>query len=304
MSKLKGLVAATAIGATTLFSGAAMADWTGTIGATSEYMFRGIASEAGAAVQGSLDYSHASGMYAGAWASNANPTGNAGGGNELDLYFGWAPELSNGIGLDFGLVYYAFTEDEENDIVIGGVPVSSIAFLPAAAGFDPIDDLNYFEIYAGVGVGPVSATLYYTDDYFGVDGHSTLAVNPANNAAVIDPSTDGDAIYFTIDYTMTLKDTVDLTFQIGHSSGDGVEAFVGDDYTDWSITLAKDLGNGFGASFAYIQTDLDLNGTEGTVFGPGGLLSGPSAPAGAGPTTNEYTDDPKFVLTLTKDFDI
>ena len=45
--------------------------FTANIGLFSEYIFRGISQTGGKpAVQGGFDYSHASGFYAGTWASN------------------------------------------------------------------------------------------------------------------------------------------------------------------------------------------------------------------------------------------
>lgn len=234
MSKVKTAVAGVLVGAGALASGQAMADVSGSLNLTSEYMFRGIESSGGAAVQGSLDWSSPVGVYAGVWASNTSPIFD---GNELDVYVGWAGDLGNGLGVDVGLVYYAFPEQDEVNA-----------------------DVDYAEIYGGLSLGGLSGSIYYTDDYFG---------------------TDDDGVYYTLAYSHGLSDTVDLTGQIGFSDGDGVEAFIGDEYLDWSITLSKDLGNGWGASFGYVQTDLDdVNG---------GL-------AGA------QDDDPKFVVSASKEF--
>lgn len=229
MSKIKTAMAGLVLGASALTSGQALAEVSGSLNITSEYMFRGIVSEGGAAVQGSLDWSDASGIYAGTWMSNSAPAG----GTELDLYVGWATELSQGVGLDLGLVYYGFTEQDE----IGA-------------------DIDYAEIYVGLSMGGLSGSIYYTDDYFG---------------------TDEDGIYYTVAYSHALSDTLDLGLQIGLNDGDGVTAAIGDEYTDWSISLSKDLGDGAGVSFAYVQTDLS-----------------------AGP----IDDEAKFVVSASKEFSL
>lgn len=277
---LKGLVALAALSATTISS----AEVTGTANIASEYMFRGIPSSGGAAVQGSIDYAHESGLYGGLWASNLSPF--AGDGNELDVIVGWSGEVMSGLSLDVGAIYYLFTEDEQ-------FSAATPANAPAAATGPLIPDYDgdgdYWEIYAGGGFGPVSLTVYYADDFFGVDGANLVGANPLNGALVADGQADGDMIYITADYTLAVKEDLDVVFQIGHSSGDGVEAFIGNTYTDWSIGLTKSLENEFSVTLAYHDTDLDLDGFESTVFGPSGL---------------EFDDDAKFVISLSKGFDI
>src|SRR5687767_12579042 len=57
---------------------------TGNVGATSDYMFRGVDQTGGAAVQGGVDYTFDFGLYTGLWVSNST----SGGGNEADVYAG------------------------------------------------------------------------------------------------------------------------------------------------------------------------------------------------------------------------
>ncbi|MGB1580801.1 MAG: TorF family putative porin [Nevskiales bacterium] len=225
MSKVKTAVAGVLVGAGALASGQAMADVSGSLNITSEYMFRGIDSSGGAAVQGSLDWAAPSGIYAGVWASNTSPIFD---GTEFDVYAGWAGEFGNGVGLDIGLVYYGFPEqDEVEEVFINGGQLDT-----RSANVD----IDYVEGYVGLSLGGLSGSIYYAQDYFG---------------------TDEEGIYYTVAYSHGVSETVDLSFQIGFSQGDGVEAFIGDEYTDWSITLSKDLGEGWGAGFGYVHTDLD-----------------------------------------------
>lgn len=66
---------------------------------TSDYMFRGMTQTWGnGAVQGSLDYVHASGLYGGLWASNVSPKIYAGGYVEADITGGFRGAFTE----DFG----------------------------------------------------------------------------------------------------------------------------------------------------------------------------------------------------------
>jgi len=77
----------------------------------SEYIFRGVSlTDEDPAIQGSLDWSHDSGFYLGAWASNIE----LGAGTiEIDYYGGFGGDLGDtGFSYDLGFVYYTFPGDE------------------------------------------------------------------------------------------------------------------------------------------------------------------------------------------------
>jgi uncharacterized protein (TIGR02001 family) len=217
-------------------AGDAQADVTGTLAATSEYMFRGIETSEGAAVQGSLNYAHETGFYATAWGSNVDETL---GSTELDVYGGWSGDVGP-VTLDVGAIQYLFLETNEDNA---------------------IDNTDYLELYGGVSIAGVTTKVYLTDDFF---------------------NTDEDGIYATASYAFPIKDDLSLTPQVGYSEGDGVDQFIGDSYFDYSLTLTKALKAGFGASFAVINTTLDEEEFA--------LLTS--------------DDSPKFVVTLTKGFDL
>lgn len=80
----------------------------GTIGLVSDYRFRGLSrSDGAAAAQAGVTLDHASGAYAGVWASSL-AGGAVHGSQELDLYLGYSGEVAPGLKLDGGLQYYAF----------------------------------------------------------------------------------------------------------------------------------------------------------------------------------------------------
>ena len=84
----------------------------GTAALVSDYRFRGVSlSNGDPAVQGGLTVNHASGLYAGTWASSiADTYGYAGntGSMELDLFAGYTREVAPGFTADVGLLYYAY----------------------------------------------------------------------------------------------------------------------------------------------------------------------------------------------------
>lgn len=104
----KALIASTAVAG--LFSGVAAAEMTGNIGVASSYVFRGnVVSDP--QVYGGIDYSHASGFYAGTWISSA------GGQEEVDFYAGFGLDLGEGLALDMGAITYLFPSDGETSTI-------------------------------------------------------------------------------------------------------------------------------------------------------------------------------------------
>lgn len=106
----KTLIAASVAAATLAASGAAMAEFSGNIGATSNYLWRGVTQSGDdSAISGGIDYAHDSGVYAGAWTSSI-----AGSGSEVDYYAGYAGEVA-GFGYDVNLTAYTYPQQEDWD---------------------------------------------------------------------------------------------------------------------------------------------------------------------------------------------
>lgn len=142
-TSMKSLFATALLAGATLAAAPAFANETdapgditisGYVQGVSDYRFRGISLSGGdPAIQGSINVNHASGFYAGAWASSLEDTevyGNA----ELDLYTGWTGEVASGLTADAGLVYYLYPNGK-------------------------VGNANYFESTASLSttLGPVSA---------------------------------------------------------------------------------------------------------------------------------------------------
>ncbi|SFD59338.1 TorF family putative porin [Massilia yuzhufengensis] len=119
-------------------AGAAHADTSFNLAATSDYRYRGISqTRLQPALQGGADHAHASGWYLGAWASTIKWVEDAGGDGklELDLYGGKRGQLGAGLGYDVGVLRYLYAGNG-----LGAVP-----------GFANADTT---EIYGQLGYGP------------------------------------------------------------------------------------------------------------------------------------------------------
>jgi len=105
----------------------------------SDYRFRGVSLSGGdPAVQGGITVAHDSGLYVGTWASSIDDAGtDFYGDEEVDLFGGWSGQVSDGIGFDVGLLYYAYPSNAKGN------------------------DAEFFEPYATISgdLGPVSAKL-------------------------------------------------------------------------------------------------------------------------------------------------
>ena len=127
-----------------LAAGTASAQVTSTVTATSDYDFRGFSQSAGdPAIQASVDWADDSGIYAGAWGSNVDFGDEAETEMEVDLYAGFAGGDEEGVGYDFGVVYYSYWPDD--------------------------DDVNYFEAFAGFTYNIGELKAWYSPDYVNSD---------------------------------------------------------------------------------------------------------------------------------------
>jgi uncharacterized protein (TIGR02001 family) len=153
---------------------------TAIVGFTTDYIWRGIAqSSHNPAVQGGIDYSHSSGLYAGMWGSNVSwivdsgtvATGSVG--MELDTYFGFRNSFAEDFTYDVGFIRcnypgsytpatgYAKADTDEIYGVIGykwltakySHGLGQFLTIPGAAG------TNYLELNASVPVADTGITF-------------------------------------------------------------------------------------------------------------------------------------------------
>ena len=105
-------------------------------------------------------------------------------------------------------------------------------YYPENSGNTP--NLNSNELYAIGSYGPVSVGYHYlTTEAFGVGD-------------------DGGSTYLQINLDLPLSDNVGVTFHYGANKFEGA----GDlDYDDYGVSIAYDLGGGYGIGIDYVDTD-------------------------------------------------
>ncbi len=210
------------------------------VGVVSQYRYRGIAQTHGdAALQGGVDYANANGFYAGAWGStikwikdteSLNPGAGVKGKVELDLYAGYKGEVA-GVGYDVGYLRYEYLN---NTYERTGTYTNA----------------NTEEVYGALTVGVVTAKYSYSlGDLFG---------NKNSNGST----------YVDLSATFDLGNGYTLVPHVGrqvikNSNANGTTG----DYTDYALTLNKDLGNGLSASLSAITTNAEGKATDGTAGG-------------------------------------
>lgn len=138
---------------------------TGNVGLFSSYRFRGLDQTFGKpALQGGVDYSHASGLYAGNWNSNVSEYAGYPGGNlEMDVYGGYKASFGD-FGVDVGGLYYYYPgsklggEAVDNFEVYLGMSWKFLSFKwsHALTNYFDADDTrgtNYFDLSSSYDLG-------------------------------------------------------------------------------------------------------------------------------------------------------
>src|SRR3954469_3320869 len=230
---------------------------TGNMTIASDYRFRGISQTYnGPAIQGGIDYAHASGFYLGNWNSNVSSSLFSGGsGIEMDFYGGYKKSFGD-IGMDVGFIYYYYPRAEGN------------AITGSSLGSDKFDNQ---EIYIGASWKWLSAKLNYAlSDYFGLNTNMAAGgyFTDKNTGAALDPSgTAGKSkgtYYLDLTATYPVSDKLSI---IGHYGMLNVKTYNDLDYNDWKLGVTYDM-SGWMLGASYIDTDAKnnwyyLNGSKG-----------------------------------------
>jgi uncharacterized protein (TIGR02001 family) len=163
-----------------MISGAVNAALEANIGATSNYMWRGVTqTEDGAAVSGGIDYSNDSGAYAGVWASSVDFGAASTATAEMDLYAGYSTDS-----YDLGVIKYMYPSERSLDFteVYGSVTMSGIT---AGVAYDPDNKNKYFslstevELTEGFGLA-ATAGMYDMDAADSDYNHITLDISKSD----------------------------------------------------------------------------------------------------------------------------
>lgn len=188
LTSVRSLLAATVLAGSAIAATPALAqdeagDFTlsGNAAVVSEYRFRGVDLSGGdIAIQGGVDLGHSSGFYVGTWGSSIDEDTVGYGHTELDVYAGWSGNLTEGVSLDVGGLFYLYPNAGPGDFDYYEFYSSlGFAFGPAEATVgiayapdqDSLGDEDNLYLYGDLGVGipdtpiSISGHLGYTDGF-------------------------------------------------------------------------------------------------------------------------------------------
>lgn len=188
----------------------AYADVAANVGVVSDYRYRGISqTRLKPALQGGVDYSHASGLYLGAWASTIKWVKDAYGDArvEIDLYGGFKGEIAKDLGFDVGVLQYVYP----------GARTTQWNAL--------YKNPNTTEVYGAMTFGPVTAKVSYA--LTNLFGNYDFARRQKSNGSY----------YIDLSGTFEVGPVV-LTPHVGYQK---VRHIADASYTDWSLTVSKEF---------------------------------------------------------------
>lgn len=206
-------------------------------GVVTDYRYRGISqSRLNPAVQGGADYADKSGFYVGVWGSSIKWIQDAGakdGNVEIDLYGGYKGAAGD-VAYDVGFLRYQYQGN---------------SYAKKNGTFPGYVDANTNEFYGAATVGVFTAKYSYaTSNLFGNTNSK-------------------GSYYLDLSAALDLGDGYSLTPHLGYQN---IAKTPDGTYTDYALTLGKDLGNGLSASAALIGT----NAKKSFYYTPAGKATG------------------------------
>lgn len=214
-------------------------------GVVSDYRYRGISqSRLEPAVQGGIDYADKSGFYVGAWGSTIKfikdtgaQNGIAGVKGSMELdLYGGYKWAAGGVAYDVGVLRYEYARN-------------NLQTVPNYA------NANTTEAYGAATYGVFTAKYSHA--------LTNLFGNPNSK----------DSYYFDLSAALDMGNGFTLTPHVGYQK---VTNVVNGSYTDYAVTVAKDLGHGLSATAAVVGTNANegvysllgkYNGKTGAVVG-------------------------------------
>lgn len=247
---------------------------TGNFGFVSDYVSRGIEQTWGdPALQGGIDYSHASGFYAGTWASSVNASYIANGTVEVDFYTGFRTPLSETLNADVGVAYYWYPSTDYSKFMLNDANYPAQNYCGAAdvcnAGF-PDNDYDTVEVYAALSYGPVSGkVLYALTDYYGYDDKTApISAWRSGITGGVDAGegTEG-SVYVDLNGNFPVSKTLTAVVHAGYQY---VAHSQNLSYYDFKLGLNCAFGQGWTAGVAWIDTvDAEIYDNYPAVTGSG-----------------------------------
>ena len=190
------------------------------VGVVSDYRFRSVSQTSfKPALQGGVDFAHKSGLYVGAWGSNVSwikdYVGATDGTLEVDLYGGYKGEITSGLSFDVGVITYQYPNNTADKVLVNA---------------------NTTEVYGALTFGIV-----------------TVKYSQSTGSFIANPNSNGSG-YLEAAAAFDLGNGFSLTPHVGRQTIPNQAGNAGD-YTDFSLTLGKDFGNGLTGSVAAYSTD-------------------------------------------------
>ena len=209
------------------------------VGVVSDYRFRGIAqTSTDPALQAGVDFAHKSGFYLGAWGSNIR----------------WIKDYAGATDGSLEVDLYGGYKGEINKDFTYDLGVIGYQY----PGNTAATNANTTELYGALSYGLVTAKYSRSVGNF-----------------IANPNSSGSA-YFEVAANFDLGSGFTLTPHVGRQSIPNVVKNAGD-YTDYSLTLAKDFGSGLSATLAAAGTNADkpfYTDTKGKFLGDSALVVG------------------------------
>jgi uncharacterized protein (TIGR02001 family) len=206
-------------------SSIAAAEVSTNIGVTSNYIWRGVTqNENETAFSGGVDWAGDSGLYAGAWISEAWDD------YELDLYGGYAGELGD-FGYDAGLIYYTYSDDSESnflELALGGswqfLSFGLNYVLSADDEVEAVEEDFYYYLGASFDL-PEDYSIGLTVGFVEPDGH--------------DDEDGEDYTHYQVDLTKATGDFGDITLSLSDTDLEDNDEAPGEDsdmrfFVSWS----------------------------------------------------------------------
>ncbi|SHH98889.1 TorF family putative porin [Ferrimonas marina] len=207
MKNAVSVAVGTILSASALLSAPAMADVSGNIGVTSDYLWRGVTQTDGApAVSGGIDWGHDSGFYLGTWVSNIE-FGDAAT-YEWDLYGGFGGEIGD-FGYDVGYIYYAYPNGDDLDFgeVYGSIGWNWLG-LNVSYGTNESADEKFYE------------NALYVEGTLGFDLTDSVSLGFAIGHYSFDIDEDEDYLNYNLSLTKSTEAMGDFTFMVSDTDLD------------------------------------------------------------------------------------
>jgi uncharacterized protein (TIGR02001 family) len=209
-------------------------------GVVSDYRYRGISqSRLQSAVQGGVDYADKSGFYVGAWGSSIKWIKDAG-------------TLTETAGIK------------------GSVEIDLYGGYKGTAG-DVAYDVGFLRYeYAGNNLKNTGYANANTNEVYGAVTYGLFTAKYSHAISNLFGNVDSkNSYYVDLSAALDLGDGYTLTPHVGYQK---IKNWADGSYTDYALTLGKDLGNGLSASAAVIST----NAKDGAYVSPAGKQLGKS----------------------------